>query len=665
MLRVGKVLQSVESKNDYFLELMRGIAILGVLFYHANAELFPQGYLGVDIFFVLSGWLLAPRLLQILGVGRRATISVYLAFVNRRLKRLLPALRASMLLTLPCVILTLNVGRDLERSLLQGIAGVFGFANFTAPTLAGDYFSPGPNPYLHLWSLSAEFQIYLISPIILILTSFAAHSIVKILRPMPLLFNLIQVFSIFTIIYLSHSFYNHYSTLFRGCQFLIGLACYMYSQELRHRSNTAWYQLVFYFLSIAAVILGSTSLTPSGQLSLIASSLSGMSLFTYGVYQAHFLKVYEKISGTIIVRGILYFARISYPAYLIHYPLFVIAKHSNVLNIEAIDNRIFQTLVAFGVTILLSEYVHLRHEYSKQVSFGSSTSQDMVSKRNLFSYYSVLALLVISLFLNAKQWFGFNNHDAIPTKIGSKPFLGCDFELSIDQIPCEINRKDSNKRIALIGDSHAVVLSEVVSDFALENDLQLDNWATTGCKYVDTSLLKQSFKTEDPCLIRNTLFREKVATGYYSAVVAASRSQNCKFNEFLGYCGERFTRLQLESLRNLQISPKRVLFIGPTFEIMEEVNYFHERALLSKFVLPREFYSYTFLDPQPNKDLLIYKENYLNYFSPIEIFCSRSRCQVTLEDGEYVLSDTNHLSREGARILGVAARPKLLSLLEQ
>ena len=142
---------------------LRAIAVLAVVLYHAGAG--GAGYVGVDVFFVISGYLITSILLaEAQGAGG---ISL-LGFYARRVRRILPAL-------VLVVVATLAVGRmllspweavALERS---GAASMLFGANFFFQAHTGDYFDPNANemPLLHLWSLAIEEQFYLVWPVLL------------------------------------------------------------------------------------------------------------------------------------------------------------------------------------------------------------------------------------------------------------------------------------------------------------------------------------------------------------------------------------------------------------------------------------------------------------------------------------------------------------------
>jgi len=146
---------------------LRAIAVLGVVFFHAGLS-FPGGYVGVDVFFVISGFLITSLLLKEL---RQGTFSL-LNFWERRIRRILPALIVMVLVTLLVGGLLLLPG-DYERLGKSVIAQALLAANlyfWRDDTNQGGYFGPTSEerPLLHTWSLSVEEQFYLFFPLMLV-----------------------------------------------------------------------------------------------------------------------------------------------------------------------------------------------------------------------------------------------------------------------------------------------------------------------------------------------------------------------------------------------------------------------------------------------------------------------------------------------------------------
>jgi len=152
---------------------LRAVAVLAVVLFHAS-DVLPGGFVGVDIFFVISGFVIA---LSLLGEYRRIGRIRLAKFYVRRFKRLVPALALVVAFTLIASAFVLSPLGPQQTAIFTGVAAVFSVANISIALTTGDYFdAPAElNPLLHTWSLSVEEQFYLVFPIALVvgLTLFA------------------------------------------------------------------------------------------------------------------------------------------------------------------------------------------------------------------------------------------------------------------------------------------------------------------------------------------------------------------------------------------------------------------------------------------------------------------------------------------------------------
>lgn len=156
------------------LEGLRAIAVVLVLLYHAGVPGVSGGYVGVDVFFVLSGFLITGLLLRELDAT--GTISLA-AFYARRARRLLPAVALLILVTVGVSVAVLSPLRAGEVA-RDGIAAALYTSNLRFAFQATDYLQSelAPSPLLHLWSLGVEEQFYLFWPaLLLIVTRGVAH----------------------------------------------------------------------------------------------------------------------------------------------------------------------------------------------------------------------------------------------------------------------------------------------------------------------------------------------------------------------------------------------------------------------------------------------------------------------------------------------------------
>ena len=147
---------------------LRAVAVIAVIINHFSKEILPAGYLGVDVFFVISGYVISGSLL---GRPRQSFREGLAGFYARRIKRLVPALCVCVLLTSLAICL-FNPSPGV--SLQTGLAALIGAANIYLYSQSTDYFAPSTelNAFTHTWSLGVEEQFYLVFPLLLWLAGF-------------------------------------------------------------------------------------------------------------------------------------------------------------------------------------------------------------------------------------------------------------------------------------------------------------------------------------------------------------------------------------------------------------------------------------------------------------------------------------------------------------
>jgi peptidoglycan/LPS O-acetylase OafA/YrhL len=153
-------------RKRFDIQLLRGVAVLAVVVFHAFRDGFPKGYLGVDVFFVISGFLITGMILRQLEAGNFTFRGFYL----RRARRLLPASLSTFAITTALALWLLTPGElaDFAKQLFGALTFT---ANFALMAQSG-YFegAAAAKPLLHIWSLSLEEQFYFVAPLLLWLT---------------------------------------------------------------------------------------------------------------------------------------------------------------------------------------------------------------------------------------------------------------------------------------------------------------------------------------------------------------------------------------------------------------------------------------------------------------------------------------------------------------
>ena len=154
--------QIIRSKYRPEIDGLRGVAVLTVILNHFNKNILPGGYLGVDIFFVISGYVITSSLAWRSSNNLKEFIS---GFYERRIRRLVPVLVVFVFIT-SIVICFFNASPGV--SLQTGLASLFGVSNIFLLNQSTDYFAPSTqlNVFTHTWSLGVEEQFYILFPLI-------------------------------------------------------------------------------------------------------------------------------------------------------------------------------------------------------------------------------------------------------------------------------------------------------------------------------------------------------------------------------------------------------------------------------------------------------------------------------------------------------------------
>ena len=144
---------------------LRAVAVMPVLLFHLDEKWIPHGFYGVDVFFVISGYLITSIIAHQIANQSFSLV----AFWERRVRRIFPVLAAMVILT-TIVAFFVQFRPRLEGLGLEGASTMLSFANITMMLRAGDYWGGGAQelPFLHAWSLSVEEQFYLAFPILLL-----------------------------------------------------------------------------------------------------------------------------------------------------------------------------------------------------------------------------------------------------------------------------------------------------------------------------------------------------------------------------------------------------------------------------------------------------------------------------------------------------------------
>jgi peptidoglycan/LPS O-acetylase OafA/YrhL len=599
------------------IQVLRGISVLLVLLFHLNPNTFWYGYLGVDIFFGISGYLLIPRMLKIFDQKHKT--NQFLVFFRRRLQRLLPPFYVLLSIFIPIIFL-LGYPAQHETIFKLSLSGLLGMGNFGAYIYSGDYFEPKINPMLHIWSLSAEEQCYFLTPIIFMIILFVRKKMALEKLPQYCCFVLLG-FQIITILtpnlyealgIFNGKVFSYYSPLPRLIEFCIGGI----ASTVSFRKSIK-YDLVI-FLGMLTLIRLENSPTNIGL--LVCYFICNVFIRNLGVFnKLNFHRLSEPLSWV---------GDRSYSVYLYHLPAIYIS--------QIYFSGFLYYLISIIATLFLGtfsyKYVEMRFGLLKDYPTRNNSQKLLV-----FIVITILLCLVIE----NKNYFGkverflYINYDGT-----SKEHKNSFMNLRCKSLsPCEFYTKsDKSFDIILIGDSRAEMYSRVIYELAEMNNLNLLIWTSPGCR-----LFFDGFAREDQfgeCLTRNTRLLNYLEKSRPSKIVI---SQAVYVSSNLKKMKEALSTLTSISSEIFLIQEIPIYRDVETFLVAKPILY--SKPVNSKFVPERELNN---LNHEAQKHLYDYAKTLdIELINPWPIFCEDKVC-TRYENGRWLYSDTGHLSSEGA-----------------
>ena len=610
------------------------------MLFHASENYFPHGYLGVDIFFVISGFVVTPLIVRIFTEPalRNGHKYNFKQFYIRRFYRLAPAL-ASTLIISTIVILLLAPPDDHESYARQGISTLLFIGNFGAYRYSGNYFSPNPNPLVHTWSLSVEEQIYIFLPLILMITLFHAKNIKKVMITAIILLTGISFIS-FLFPVILHPIYSHiginlplqfsfYSPLERFWQFTIGGAGYLMLSN--HQARVRRYKIFLNSLIVIAIViilLGQVNI--SFKLNSIIASLIALSAITFKSFD---------VIPSFLIRKLEWLGDRSYSIYLVHMPLLYIAKFTPMTGIGISDNRNLQTVIAVILSMSLGSI-----SYSRVENRFRGLGKDFDIKLS-----DVLAALILTLMLPllllVSMDFGAKNkywglEKSIEAPIGAWELdLNCS-RLSDRPKPCMYKALNARRTILLIGDSHAAHISQSVIDAAIGQRWNVAVWTLGSCHVqFERSISNQ---VTDKCISKNFEILAWVKK-YKPGVLIVSE-----------YVYFDSSQIDLKNaLIKLRTEVSNVLLIENNPIFPDGIDFLTSRPLIMQPYKPPKSFQLSAMqikDKFASDQLANWaRKNGISTMNFASLFCGDKVC-TRFSNGEWLYTDDNHLSVAGAEL---------------
>jgi peptidoglycan/LPS O-acetylase OafA/YrhL len=447
---------------------LRAISIIAVIFYHAQIKIFGDqffkgGFIGVDIFFVISGYLITSIILkELLTTGSFS----FKHFFERRIRRILPALLFVMLVSLPFASIYLLPSSlvDYSKSILYSLAFSSNFYFlFSGEEYGGEVLSF--KPFLHTWSLSVEEQYYILFPIFLLITFkyFRKYLIYILIAGFitSLVFGLITNlgFRFITSLRLvdwdsiNYTAFNFYLLPTRAWELLAGSILAYFEITKGYRSKNKTLNLIL--PTIGFLLIGNSILFNDKRLHALFYTLSPIIGVLLIIWFSNKDEIITKILSKKLFVSI---GLISYSLYLWHYPIFAFVRI-----IDFVDNSIFKILIVAIIILFLSI-----------ISFYFVEKPFRSKKYNFkITFYSIIFFIFTILLLNFLIIF----KNGFPKRFENFISINSFDNQNLARITYEYEMKENKKKefndygkinVLILGDSHS---KDLFTMFQLNNNL--------------------------------------------------------------------------------------------------------------------------------------------------------------------------------------------------
>ena len=439
----------------YDINGLRAIAVLAVVIFHFNPQWLPGGFAGVDVFFVISGFLMTSI---IFGGVEKNTFKLF-KFYNARANRIIPVLAAmsAVLLVFGWFYLTpidyRDLGRQVEKSSL--------FISNLLFAKGGGYFDTAEHTkwLLHTWSLSVEWQFYIFFPIlIVILKKYLSFKNLK--RVVIGLFLASFIYCIYTTYKDSKTAYFLLTS--RAWEMLLGGLAFLYPWSLKNKITKITVQSLGIVLIVTSYFFMSKDTLWPGYMALIP--VFGAYLIIVSNYQNNF--VINNLTFS-------YIGKWSYSIYVWHWPLVVLGFYFA-----------FENWWMYGIPLSLL-LGFLSYQFIEKINFPRYSSWKEIYKVKPF--YIFLVILVCGYTIKKTDGMEFRVSEKITTILNE---VNNDFPQRCESVfasekfeTCIIGNKDNIKAI-ILGDSHAdAIASSITSILNLSKDGVIYA-PRSGCPYI-------------------------------------------------------------------------------------------------------------------------------------------------------------------------------------
>jgi peptidoglycan/LPS O-acetylase OafA/YrhL len=590
---------------------LRTFAVLSVILYHINPLWLPSGFIGVDIFLVISGFLITNIIIK----SNKSRNFGIIDFYSKRIKRIIP-LTYFLLIAIMLLGWFLSYPVAYRAESNSVLSALYFIANIRF-SLMGSYFnSAEDNPLLHLWSLSMEEQFYFIWPIFIVIF----YKFFNEKKLLPIIISLIFISIILSAFFtnkVSLQQYAYFVLPTRMTGLLAGASLALISLNWSKKSNVL--SIIGLFLIIFSLFYIDKHKFPSYE---ILIPLLGCSLIIATPKSTLTKLIFSNKLTSFI-------GKISFSLYMWHWPLLVFSRRyieSSDINIEYGDTLYLS--LYFVILILLSMLSYRYIEtFFRKVKLNNT-------KVFLFIFLLPLFILTtVTLYITKQN--GMPMRYGLTDKMTRTETLECHNSLLKDY--CYLNQ-GKGKSILLMGDSHAGSMNHFVMRMAVDQDIIAYDASSGGCDFYSNT-----FKSTQCESVKNRI--DKVLEN--------------KSVEYL-IIAKRFDGMDVKDVNELMEYIKIQSNNGYKVILFKQVPKLNEREY------SKDKYMDKYLSNKMDKQINMKKMDisYRQYNNKIDIslaknenillldlstvFCEKNLCSILDDNGFPLYYDDDHLSAYGA-----------------
>jgi peptidoglycan/LPS O-acetylase OafA/YrhL len=474
-----------------YIDGLRAVAVLSVIVYHLNGAWLPGGFAGVDVFFVISGFVVSTSMHK---MQSRGPLSFMANFYARRVTRIVPALVVCLVATAIASALFIPSAYLSDSNQRTGQAAFFGLANIVLARRSGDYFAPMAefNPYTHTWSLGVEEQFYFIFPMLFfawaagrrhLSTAFFAIALVASLAVASWLAAVSQIYAFYMI-------WSRFWELAAGVLLFQAMALKGHSFDTGSPSSRF---ADFGALASIAVLLVGLATAQAGTAPMPASLLPVLG--TVGVLGFLHGRRGGLVQQFLSLPWMRFIGRISYSLYLWHWPVFVLFRWTS--GLESWQARALALLLTAGLSLLSYRFVEtptrrMGSRVHRFVAIGTGIALVLVGVSTSLLIDKAQPMLSLSTVATHRaawyvDWKSANaNEPQCAVESESVEAHGVSL-WRLRRQPCA-EQPTIDRTVYVVGDSQAGAYAGMLSQFVRDTGAQVEIHTRAGCPMLSLGL---------------------------------------------------------------------------------------------------------------------------------------------------------------------------------